>query len=176
MQAHQIPLHPPVLANANRVHRHGETFFEVTAVGFVRATPQQAWRVLTDYEHLPDFVPDVLSVRVLSHDGDDVVVEQKSSAGLLFVTQVIRMRLHIEEQPYSTIDVSLIEGDMKTYRTHWDLDPADQDGVRGTRVVFSGAMEPDFFVPPIVGRGIVQVNVRKTVEAVVTEIERRKAH
>ncbi|RZI44313.1 cyclase/dehydrase [Herbaspirillum sp. HC18] len=166
----------PVQANANRISRNGETFFEVTAVGFVRATPEQAWQVLTDYEHLPGFVPDLTSVRVVSRTGNEVVVEQKSSAGFLFIEHVIRMVLHIEEQPHSTIDVSLIEGDMKRYRTHWDLDPATQDGVHGTRVIFSGAMEPDVFMPPLVGRAIVQANVKRTVEAVVTEIERRSLH
>ncbi|HYD94768.1 MAG TPA: SRPBCC family protein [Noviherbaspirillum sp.] len=177
MQAHHDFIRrTPVQAYANRVHRHGESFFEVTAIGFVHATPEQAWQVLTDYEHLHEFVPDLRSVRVLSRNEDGVVVEQTSSAGFLFVAQVIRMRLQIEERPHSTIDVTMLDGDMKRYRTHWELDPLEQDGERGTRVSFSGAMEPGFFVPPLVGRGIVQANLKKTVEAVVAEIERRNMH
>jgi len=167
---------PPVQANANCINRNGEPFFEVTAIGFVHATPLQAWRVLTNYERLPDFVPDLLSATLVSRNANMAVVEQTSSTGLLLVSQVMRMRLRVVEQPFSTIDVSLIEGDMKRYETHWDIEPVMQDGQRGTRVTFSGRMEPDFYVPPLLARAIVQANVKKTVEAVVAEMNRHRMH
>jgi ribosome-associated toxin RatA of RatAB toxin-antitoxin module len=166
----------PVQANANRVIRNGEPLFEVTAIGFVHASAEQAWQVLTDYEHLPDFVPDLVSVRLLSRSGNVARIEQRSSAGFLFMSHTIRMLLQIEEVPYSTIDVALLEGDMRRYDTHWDLEPVIGNGMTGTRVTFSGVMEPNFFVPPLFGRAIVEVNLKRTVEAVIAEIERRNLH
>jgi hypothetical protein len=48
--------------------------------------------------------------------------------------------------------------------------------MQGTLISYAGTMEPDFFVPPLVGESAVQANVRKMVAAVVKEIDRRSAH
>jgi ribosome-associated toxin RatA of RatAB toxin-antitoxin module len=165
-----------VHAHANRISRDGQSFFEVSAAGFVRVTPQHAWRVLTDYERLPEFVPDLKSSIVKSRNAQEIILEQTSEAGFLFLSQHVHMMLRIREQPFSSIDVALVSGDMKHYTAHWELEATTQDGMRGTRIDFTGAMEPDFFVPPLVGKSIVQANVKKMVQAVVTEIERRGAH
>ncbi|WP_206047220.1 SRPBCC family protein, partial [Noviherbaspirillum denitrificans] len=147
-----------------------------TAIGFVHATPQQAWRVLTDYERLPDFVPDLISVRILSRAGNVVRIEQMSSAGFFILSHTIRMVLQIEEAPFATIDVALVEGDMRRYDTHWDMEPSGHGAAAGTRITFSGTMEPDFAIPSVFGRALVEASLKRTVEAVVVEIERRNAH
>ena len=176
MRAHEIFRHDSVQANANRVIRNGEPLFEMTAIGFVHATPEQAWRVLTEYDRLPEFVPDLVSVRLLSRSGNVARLEQLSSAGVLFVSHSIRIVVQVVEAPYSTIDVALVDGDMKRYDTHWDLEPVEHDRMACTRITFSGVMEPKFFVPPLVGRAIVQTSLKNSVEGVVAEIERRCAH
>lgn len=38
--------------------------FNLRTSACVHATPEQVWQVLTDYPRLPDFVPNLLSVRV----------------------------------------------------------------------------------------------------------------
>ncbi len=172
MHAQERLRHDSIHANATRVVRNGEPFFEVKAVGVVRATPQQAWVVLTDYDRLPEFIPDLLTVKVLSRSGNTVRIEQRSSAGFLFVWHTIRMELNVEESPSSAIHVTLVDGDMHRYDTHWTMEPLAQ----GTRITFSGVMEPRFPVPPLVGAAIVEANLKRTVEAVVAEIERRTAH
>lgn len=67
----------------------------------------QAWQVLTDYGRLAEFVPDVRSSRVISRDGNQVLVEQKGEARLLFVRFPIDVRLAITEHPYERV-VSVI--------------------------------------------------------------------
>lgn len=176
MHAQERPHHDPIHANAHRVVRNGEPLFEVKAIGVVRATPQQAWTVLTDYDRLPEFIPDLLAVKVLSRSGNTVHIEQRSSAGFLFVWHTIRMELHIEESPWTGIHVALVDGDMHRYDTHWDIEPLGQGNAALTRITFSGVMEPKFPVPPLFGSAIVEANLKRTVEAVVAEIERRTAH
>ena len=176
MHAQENLRHSSVQAHASRISRNGQTFFDVSAAGFVRVTPAQAWRVLTDYERLPEFVPDLVASKVMSRTAQEIIVEQLSEAGFLFVSQHIRMVIRIREQPYSAIDVSLVSGDMKHYAAHWALEAATLDGIDGTHIAFTGQMEPDFFVPPLLGRSIVQANVKNMVQAVVAEIERRGAH
>jgi ribosome-associated toxin RatA of RatAB toxin-antitoxin module len=153
--------------------KNEQPMFEVNATGFARAAQQQAWQVLTDYERLHEFVPDLQSSTLLSRNGLEAVVEQHSEAGFLFLSQRIHMVVRVTEQPYSVIDVALVAGDMRSYSAHWELAPSTQNGIEGTRILYSGVMEPDFFVPPLIGKSIVQVNVRKMVQAVLSEIDKR---
>lgn len=176
MHSNESTSREPVRANAKRVVRDGELLFEVNAVGLVRATPEQVWEVLTDYARLPDFVPDLLTVKILSRSGNAVRIEQRSIAGIMFLSHTVRMVLQIDETPGTTIDVGLVEGDMLHYRTRWDVEPASHGAATGTRITFSGVMEPKFSVPPLLGRAIVEANLKRTVEAVVAEIERRTMH
>jgi ribosome-associated toxin RatA of RatAB toxin-antitoxin module len=153
--------------------KNEQPMFEVNATGFARAAQQQAWQVLTDYERLHEFVPDLQSSTLLSRNGREAVVEQHSEAGFLFLSQRIHMVVRVTEQPYSVIDVALVAGDMRSYSAHWELAPSTQNGIEGTRILYSGVMEPDFFVPPLIGKSIVQVNVRRMVQAVLSEIDKR---
>lgn len=167
---------PPIHAHASRAYRNGLAFFDVTASAFVRATPRQAWAVLTDYGRLAGFVPDLRESREVSRDGCTVIIEQRSQTGFLFVSQSVRMILRVEETPQSAIDVSLVEGDMLHYAAHWALTPATMNGNSGTRVDFHCAMEPAFFVPPLFGRPLIQAYVARMLQAVMAEIERRGMH
>lgn len=156
-----------------RLIKKERSMFEINATGFVRAAQQQAWDVLTDYDRLHEFVPDLQSSVLLSRSGQVAVVEQHSQAGFLFLSQSVHLVVRITEQPYSIIDVALIDGDMKSYSAYWELASGVEDGAAGTRINFTGMMEPDFFVPPLIGTAIVQMNAKSMVEAVLGEIERR---
>jgi ribosome-associated toxin RatA of RatAB toxin-antitoxin module len=164
---------PVVQAGVDRISMSGESFFDVQAIGFARATPQQVWRVLTDYERLPEFVPDLVSSKVVSRTPQEILLEQHSKAGFLFVSHSIHMLVRVEERPFSAVDVALVSGDMRRYSGRWTMEAYTQNGVAGTRIGFHGTMEPDFFVPPLISKPIVLANVRRMVAAVVAEIERR---
>ncbi len=168
--------HSMVQADAHRAQKNGEPVFEVHASSVVRASLRQAWGVLTDYERLPEFVPDLVSSQLISRTRCEAIIEQRSKAGFLFLSRPVHLKLRIVEQPFSSIDVSLLAGDMKHYSARWELEPVSQHGLEGTRISFASTLEPDFFMPPLIGATIVQVNVRKMVEAVATQIERRGAH
>lgn len=165
-----------VRAHAQRASRGGNGFFEFEACGFARASPAQAWAVMSDYDRLAEFVPDLVSSRVLSRSGSAAIVEQVSRVGIMLMSYVVRMQIRIEEQPMSALDVSLISGDMRHYAAHWKLEPARQGGADGTLLRLSGELEPQFSLPPMVGQPVVQTNVRQLMEAVVSAIERRSAH
>lgn len=162
--------------DVSRIGAGRRPLFRIQASTMVRATPQQVWRVLTDYARLPEFVPELLASDVISRTGNEAVVEQHGRAGFLFVSHSIRMRVHIQEQPYSSIDVRLLSGDMRHYSGHWTLAPFVQDGIEGTHIRYSGMIEPNFFVLPLIGTAIVQANVKTMMEAVAVEIERRSEH
>lgn len=159
-------------ARAERIHRDGMSYFDINAHGFVSATPRQAWKILTDYERLPQFVPELVHSKVVQRDGNEVLLEQESRAGFLFFSYRLHMIVRATEQPYSTIGIVLVSGGMKQYDARWELESAQEDGRSGTRIRYSARMEPEFFIPPLLGEPFVQASVKRTVEAVVREIEK----
>ncbi|HJV01232.1 MAG TPA: SRPBCC family protein [Burkholderiaceae bacterium] len=153
------------------VQRDGHALYEIRVSGLARATPQASWQVLTGYQRLQEFVPGLLSSTLLSRSGPEVVLEQEGVAGFLFLQQTIHLVVRVIEQPFSTLDISLISGDMQHYASHWELLPAAQGSA--TRISYCGSMVPDFYVPPLIGSVIMRADVRQMMAAVIAEIGRR---
>jgi ribosome-associated toxin RatA of RatAB toxin-antitoxin module len=153
-----------------RVHTDAGGVYEVNASGEVAAAPATVWRILTDYDRMTEFVPDLRSARVLSRSGDDVTIEQVGVARVLFFRRDIRLVVHAREQPISQIDISLVDGDMRVYRCTWRLVPVPETG--GTRVIYSGEMAPKFHVPGILGANLIRSDVEKMMAAVLQRLDR----
>ena len=122
-------------------------------------------------DRLQAFVPGLLSSTLLSRSGQQAILEQEGVAGFLFIQQTIHLVVKVIEQPFSTLDISLIAGDMKHYASHWELQPEAQGSA--TRISYFGSMVPDFFVPPLLGSAIMRADVRKMMTAVIAEIGMR---
>src|SRR3954470_2941881 len=75
--------------------------------------PGIAWDVLSDYDHLAQFIPDMSVSRVLSRTGDTVLVEQKGDFGVLFFRQPIELKLEIVETPRRAIVARAIGGSFR---------------------------------------------------------------
>lgn len=156
-----------------RIHGKDMSFFDIKASAFVQATPQQAWGVLTDYERLPKFVPELVQSKVINRNGGDILLEQESQADFLFFSRKLHVTLRVVEQPFSTVHIALVSGDMKECKARWELESVQENGRQGTRIRYRAKMEPAFFIPPLVGESFARGRVQKTVEAVAGEIERR---
>jgi ribosome-associated toxin RatA of RatAB toxin-antitoxin module len=119
--------------NVERVDgAEGNQVYQITSSGTVAATPAVVWRILTDYNHLADYLPNLKSARVVSRDGDSLIVEQLGTARFLFFSRTIRLVVQVHERAPDRIDISLVDGDMKVYRASWELSPVA--GATGTRV------------------------------------------
>jgi len=146
--------------------------YQITSSGTVAATPATVWRILTDYNHLADYLPNLKSARVISRDGDTVIVEQQGTARFLFFSQPIRLLVQVQERAPDQIDISLIDGDMKVYRATWRLSPVA--GATGTRVVYHANIVPKFDVPGIVGTSVVKKDIYKMMAAVLVRLDRQE--
>lgn len=161
---------PPRLEVAvNRIHQDNLHLYEVDASGAVQASLATVWKTLTTYEKMHEFVPDMHLCRVLSRTGNEVIIEQFGTARLLFMSKSIHLIVRATEAPMSSIDIDLISGDMKHYEAHWELFP-QADG--GTRVVYTGKLMPNFYVPGILGTNIIRSDIEHMMQAVLARIER----
>jgi len=169
-QAPKLEL-PKLEVSVNRVDAEAQHMYEVDATATVAAPLPKVWRILTGYERMSEFVPDLESCKVLSRNGNEVIIEQFGVARFLFMSKAIHLIVRATEQPMSSIDISLISGDMKHYESKWELIPVPETG--GTKIVYSGRLVPNFYVPGILGAKMIRSDIEHMMSAVVARIERR---
>ena len=87
------------------------------------------WQVLTDYDHLTRFIPNLVSSKVLRREGFDVVLEQEGSqrfAGLRFTAKVtLELR---ERRADCMLDFRMVSGDFRRFEGSWFLCPDPNNG------------------------------------------------
>jgi carbon monoxide dehydrogenase subunit G len=149
--------------------RHGDTF-EVEATAEIEADEADAWKVLTDYDRLAEFIPGVQESRVLSRDGSKVVIDQRGEASLLFFKFPMRVRLAIEEFPTYRVVSTAIGGNFKEMHGVYHLQPRPG----GVRLRYEGTFTPDFGVPPLIGTLLMRSTLEKRFAAMVHEIEKTR--
>jgi hypothetical protein len=127
--------------------------------------------VLSDYDHLAQFIPDMKSSRVVSRDGNRVLVEQKGEFGFFFYRQPVDLVLEVVEDPMRRIDARRISGNIRELDTRYELEVSDA----GVKLDYVGRFIPEFSVPPLFGLPMVRRVVERRFRAMVEEIERRDA-
>jgi carbon monoxide dehydrogenase subunit G len=150
--------------------RDGE-FVTVVASAELPADLRVAWEVLSDYNHLAQFIPDISSSRVVSRDGDKVLVEQKGAIGFFIYRQPVEVTLEVLEEPMHRITARATSGNIRDLETRYEL---QSDGA-GLRLAYSGRFIPDFILPPVIGMPIMRHVIERRFRAMVDEILRRDA-
>lgn len=160
------------------VTRQGRAF-DVEAIAQTRASLEVAWRTLTEYERLPQFVPGVTSVRVLRRtrlDGiERLLVEQRGEFRWMFYVQPVTVRMDVEQRAPTRVDARAVAapGDdathLERFEGRYELDATDG----GVRLRYVAHIVPRFALPPVIGTLAVRQTVRAQFEAMLAEIERR---
>jgi ribosome-associated toxin RatA of RatAB toxin-antitoxin module len=142
--------------------------YQIASSGTVAAAPATVWRILTDYNHMADYVPDLKSAKVISRIGDKVIIDQLGAARFFFLSRDIHLIVQVVEQAPSKLEVSLVDGDMKVYRCSWELRQAGG----GTKVLYNATIEPKFYVPGMVGASMVRKDIGRMMAAVLARLDR----
>ncbi|MGH8632843.1 MAG: SRPBCC family protein [Burkholderiales bacterium] len=147
--------------------RSGEVF-QVDASAELEASLSHAWQVLTNYDRLAAFVPDLQVSRVVSRERNSALVEQKGAARLLFFSYPMDLRLAVTEYPRERVESRAVAGNFREMQNTYTLE------MRNGRVLlrYLGRMVPDFYVPPLIGTFVIRRSVESTFRALVDEIER----
>jgi len=166
---------PQVRAQADfsvEAARRGEAV-EVRAHALLDAPAQLVWQVISDYERLPQFVPNLRRSAVIARNGNRVLLEQSGEARFAFFSVPIEVRLEVVEQPLDWIASRAVAGNLRRLSGRYELHP---DAARGGVLLrYAGAIEPGFELPPIVGIAALRSSVEQQFGAMVQEILRRAA-
>lgn len=136
----------------------------------VAATQQEAWTVLTDFDHMSSFISNIEYCKVLGRSGNKVQIEQKGKAahGLLsFSFETVR---ELQLTPFEKIQSRVLSGNLKKFDgvTRLSTDAA------GTWIVSHTESIPDAWIPPIIGPSFIEGEVREQMQEMHNEIMRRK--
>lgn len=108
---------------------------------------EQVWQVLTDYEHLADFIPNLARSRRLPHPDGGIRLEQLGTQCFLNMKFCARVVLDMQELFPRELQFSRVEGDFKEFQGAWRLHPIS-DAADGATV--ATRLEYDLMVlPPV---------------------------
>lgn len=137
----------------------------------VPVTPQEAWAVMTDYDHATDFISKLEKSVILSRTDKLLVVSQKGTMGWGPFSLPIETVTEIRLTPYEQMQSRLVSGNMKKNEGRTRLIAE----ANGTRVVYHLESIPDVWMPPLIGRALVELETRARFRQLIDEILRRKA-
>lgn len=146
-----------------------EVFVDVSF--HVRVTPQEAWAVMTDYDHATDFISKLEKSVILSRTDEMLLVSQKGTMGWGPLSVPLETVTEVRLTPYEKMQGRMVSGNMKKNESITRL-IADAGG---TRVVYHLESIPDVWMPPLIGRALVEMETRARFRQLVDEILRRKA-
>ena len=144
----------------------------VTAFADMQVDPRTAWSVISDYDHLAEFIPDMQSSRVVQRDGDRLLVDQAGHFGFLIFQQAITVRLEVVESPRQHIVARAVSGNLRLMEGRYVLEMLATGQVR---LSYAGRVEPEFPLPPVVGKAVMRRVMARQFSALVKEIVRRDA-
>jgi carbon monoxide dehydrogenase subunit G len=135
-------------------------------------TPELAWRVLTDYDHISEFVHSMQSSRIERRGSDSLLVRQHATSGFFIFHRHVEVLLDVREEPPGLIRFRDVLGtDFHTYAGVWRIE-SDEDE---TRVTYELTADPNPAVPQAFYRGVLRGVARDLLSEVRAEMLRRAA-
>ncbi|PSR19121.1 cyclase [filamentous cyanobacterium CCP3] len=86
-------------------------------------TAEQVWQVLTDYDNLSSFIPNLSLSQRLSHPEGGIRLEQIGSQCFLNIKFCARVVLDMVEAFPKELRFSMVEGDFRQFEGRWTLEP-----------------------------------------------------
>lgn len=154
---------------AVQVEKRGETIV-VDVQATVAAESRYAWAVLTDYDHMAQFVSTLKSSAIVRRQGNSLQVEQRGEARLAFLHFSFHTIRAVELVPGQEIRSQLITGDFKSYGfTTRVTDMGDH-----TLITHHGEYVPNTWVPPGVGPSLIKAETEKQYKELMAEMVLRQ--
>jgi ribosome-associated toxin RatA of RatAB toxin-antitoxin module len=123
---------------------------------------EHIWQVLTDYDHLADFIPNLdQSHRLKDVDSDTTRIEQIGAECFLTFKFCARVILDMVESFPNRIEFSMVEGDFRSFAGSWNLQPETVAGENGTQLRYIVDVEPNRWMPI----GLIERHLKKNLSA-----------
>jgi len=157
---------------ANVVHNENE--YHLNIVMRINTTAEPIWQKLTDYENLNKISPTVVRSHILEIKNKTTRVKVTSEGCILFFCRTINQIQDIQIRESATqnkreLIINDVEGksDFKTGYTLWQIEPE----LNATRVTIRARLNPDFWIPPILGTWLFKNKLLEQTTQLITNLE-----
>jgi ribosome-associated toxin RatA of RatAB toxin-antitoxin module len=144
---------------------------DIHAAVVLKADAATAWRVMTDYDHYAEFIPELRLSRIIARRGSTVIVEQSGDATFWLFKVPIDITFEINETPPRRLQSRAVAGSLRALLSSYALTPVSS----GTRLDYHGHVEPGFAPFGQIAQTAVERNVARQFQALADEIERQAA-
>jgi len=133
-------------------------------------SPEVAWDVLTDYDHIGDFVKSVRASRVEQRGDGWLLLRQDARGGTFPLLKTMHVWLRVHEQPGRQIKfVDRLGQDFRVYNGEWNLAPTPA----GSAVQYTLEARPMAAMPRQLARAWIRHAARDLLQEVRVEMIRR---
>lgn len=130
-----------------------------------------AFAVLTDYDSIPRFMPDVRTSRIVDSADGRIVVEQEAVAKFMMFSKRIHLVLEVQPEARSIRFRDRCGKSFALYEGSWEIQDADGGAV----IVYTLQARPSFNVPEFVLKRLLQRDARAMIARLQAEIAARGA-
>jgi ribosome-associated toxin RatA of RatAB toxin-antitoxin module len=132
---------------------------------------EQIWKVLTDYEALADFIPNLAKSRLIEHPDGGIRLEQIGSQRLLNFNFCARVVLDLEEYFPKEINFRMGEGDFEGFSGTWCLEPYSLGEQIGTNLCYTIQVWPKLTMPVSIIENRLSKDLRFNLLAIYQRVE-----
>jgi len=143
--------------------------FQIRATVEAAASVELCYAVLTDFDRLSDFIPGMLSSRIVSPAGEPLLLRQVGRTKVAFSEYTFDVTLAVAVDPPREITFRRVAGNLQRMEGGWRI---AGDAAR-CRIDYRADIQPGFWVPPLVGPLIMRSQVARQLEGLESEIARR---
>ncbi|GAB4141962.1 MAG: SRPBCC family protein [Cyanobacteria bacterium J069] len=147
----------------------GDRTRQISATIQIPQPSDRIWQVLTDYEHLSEFIPNLKESRRVAHPEGGIRIEQVGAQSLwkLKIKFCARVVLDMVETFPRELRFHMVEGDFKEFFGCWTLQPAPDAQV--TNLTYTLTVQPSRVMPI----GLIEKRLRRDLETNLTAIYQR---
>lgn len=144
--------------------------FTVTAAFAVTESSQSVIDVLTDYDRIPKFMPDVQVSRVVERTANGVVVEQQAVSRFMLFSKSVHLLLDIQENGMAIRFRDRCGKSFSSYQGGWSISQHDSL----TIVDYQLTAKPTFEVPAFVLKRLMKRDSTLLIDRIKAEITARE--
>lgn len=161
---------PPPTRVEIDLRQAGRTFV-VDATFTAPVPPAVAWEVLTDFERMDTFVPNLADSRIVARDGNRLTILQHGIARFGPLAMRFESERLVTLAPPATIQSTQVRGSMEKLDSTTTFAPEGP----GTRLAYHVEAIPGALFPDFVARSFLRHEIAEQFDAIVREMVRRHA-
>ena len=145
--------------------------YQVKAVAVINAPANHVRQVLTDYTHIYRLNSSIIESEVIErHDDDSVSVRTRVVGCAAYFCEELDRVERVRLLPSGDLHAEIIPelSEFKSGQTLWRFKTLNEH----TEVTYLSDMEPDVFIPPVVGKFLIKKSIREEMQRSFANLEK----